>query len=73
MEEDLKSCGDCSHVYSLGSSSRCRESSKTTDMLGQTKVAHGQVGAQAQCYQGQQYRCLQNIRYEAVREWGKRA
>ena len=59
-------------LFSLGSSSRRRESSKTTDMLGQTKVAHGQVGAQVQCYQGQQH-CLQNIRYEAMREWGRRA
>ena len=61
------------YLFSPGSSSSCRESSKTTDILRQTRVVHGQVGVQAQCYQGQQYRCLQNIRYEAVREWGKRA
>ena len=58
MEEDLiELWGLQSCLFSLGSSRRHRESSKTTDMLGQTKVAHGQVGAQAQCYQGQQYRC----------------
>ena len=71
MKEDSRSCGACRHVYSLGSSNW--ESSKTSDILRQTKVAHGQVGAQAQCYQGQQYHCLQNISYEAVREWGRRA
>ena len=60
-------------LFSPGSSSNCRESSKTTDILRQTKVVHGQVGVQVQCYQGQQYHCLQNIRYEAVREWSKRA
>ena len=60
-------------LFSPGSSSSCRESSKTTDILRQTRVVHGQVGVQAQCCQGQQYRCLQNMRYEAVREWGKRA
>ena len=46
-------------LFSLGSSRSCRESSKTTDILRQTRVVHGQVGVQAQCYQGQQYRCLQ--------------
>ena len=61
-------------LFSPGSSSSsCRESSKTTDILRQTRVVHGQVGVQAQCYQGQQYHCLQNIRYEVMREWGKRA
>ena len=44
-------------LFSLGSSSsssrsNSSESSKTTDILGYTKVAHGQVGTQAQCYQG---------------------
>ena len=42
-----------------------RESSKTTNILRQTNVAHGQVGAQAQRSQGQQYCCLQHIRPEA--------
>jgi len=62
-------------LFSLGSSSSssCSKSSKTTDILRQTKVALDQVGMQAQCYQGQQYCCLQNIRYEAMREWARRA
>ena len=58
----LKTC-----LFSLGSSSK--ESSKTTDILRQTKVAHRQVGMQAKCYQGQQYHCLQNIRDQALSLW----
>ena len=50
-------------------SSSSSKSSKTTDILRQTKVAHRQVGMQAKCYQGQQYHCLQNIRDQALSLW----
>ena len=36
-------------------------------------MAHGQVGTQAQCSQGQRYCCLQHIKHEAMRERGGRA
>ena len=73
LEEDWRSHGDYRHVYSLRAPAAALESSKTTDTLKQTKVARGQAHAQVQCYQGQQYRCLRNIRCEAMREWGGRA
>ena len=68
LEEGLRSYMDCKHVYSLQAAAESLQR-----WLRQTKVAQDQVGTQAQCYQGQQYCCLQNMRYEAVQEWDRRS
>ena len=62
-------------LFSLGSSSsRAAAVSLQRLLIYRTdKSGPWPVGTQAQCYQGQQYSCLQNIRCEAMRERSRRA
>ena len=65
LEEDSRCCGDCRRVYFLWAAAVSLQGllRHQTDRGGPWPV-----GTQAQCCQGQQCSCLQNIRYEAMRE-----
>ena len=53
LEEGSRSYVDYKRVYSLEAAAVSLQR-----RLRQTKVAQGQVGTKAQCYQGQKYCCL---------------